>query len=264
MPAIQAHNVTAGYVGRPPVLHGVSLDVADRDLVAIIGPNGSGKTTLLRVLAGVLRPEEGEVRLGGLALSQYGRRRLARELAVVPQMTLPPFAFTVREYVSLGRNPYLPPWASLRAADLEAIRAALRLAHLEDLAAKPVTELSGGELQRATLARALAQEPSVLLLDEPTSFLDPAHSVAILGLIEELNGRGLTVAAVFHDLNLAAAYSARVIALRDGRVFADGPVEEVLRADALEQLYHTPVVVDRGPHGRPRITLLKVTPDHEA
>ncbi|MGD9519720.1 MAG: ABC transporter ATP-binding protein [Armatimonadota bacterium] len=262
-PILELHDIHVGYAAREGVLRDVSLTVGEGDFVAVIGPNGSGKTTLLRTIAGVLRPSWGDVRIAGRSLRQWSRQMLAREMAVVPQMTWPPFAFTVRDYVSLGRNPYLPPWASPRRQDREAVHRALTLTGLQDLADKPVTELSGGEFQRSLLARALAQQPSLLLLDEPTAFLDPAYAVSMLGLIEELNAQGLTVVAVLHDLNLAATYSRRVVALRDGQVFADGEVEQVMRGRVLEDLYSTPVLVDQGPLGRPRITLLKARRNHE-
>jgi iron complex transport system ATP-binding protein len=134
---------------------------------------------------------------------------------------------------------------------------ALDLAGIRGLADRPITELSGGEFQQATVARALAQEPRLLLLDEPTAFLDPAHSVRVLGLLERLNADGLTVLAVFHDLNLAAAYCRQVVAVRNGTLFAAGPTEEVMRADVLQELYGTPLVVQEGPHGKPTVTLLK-------
>ncbi|MCD6352393.1 MAG: ABC transporter ATP-binding protein [Armatimonadetes bacterium] len=257
MTAIELTAVVTGYDPAAPVLRGVSFGLGAGEFLAVIGPNGSGKTTLLRVLAGVLPVAEGEVLISGRPLHRWKRRELARHMAVVPQMSVPPFAYTVREFVSFGRNPYLPPWAAPRPADVEAVNRSLRLARLQTLADKPVTALSGGEYQRAALARALAQQPQILLLDEPTAFLDPAHAVGMLGLVERLNAEGLTVIAVFHDLNLAATYSRRVLALREGQVFADGGVEDVLRRPLLEELYSTPMLVDAGPGGRPRITLLK-------
>lgn len=257
MAAISLEEVTAGYVPGVPALRALSLQVADGDFLAVIGPNGSGKTTLLRVMAGVLRPWRGTLRVRARAMSEWPRPQLARELAVVPQISLPPFAFTVREFVCLGRNPYLPPWASPRPSDIEAVERAMAAVEIDHLAERAVTELSGGEFQRAALARALAQEPSILLLDEPTAFLDPAHAVAILGLLEELNAGGLTIVAVLHDLNFAAAYARRVVALRDGRVFADGPTAQVMQQELLESLYETAVRVEEGPDGVRRVTLLK-------
>jgi iron complex transport system ATP-binding protein len=262
--AIELHNVYAGYASQETVLEDVTLSVGSGDFTAVVGPNGSGKTTLLRVVAGALKAHVGRVLIWGKEMRLWSRRRLAQEIAVVPQMTLPPFAFTVYEYVSLGRNPYLAPWASPRPADREAIRRAMELAKVEAIADKRVTELSGGEFQRANLARALAQEPQILLLDEPTAFLDPAHTVSVLGVVEDLNAQGLTVVAVFHELNLAAMYSRRVVAMRAGRIFADGAVDEVLCKSVLEDLYGTPVLVDKGPLGKPRITLLKTRAHAEA
>ncbi|MCX7599856.1 MAG: ABC transporter ATP-binding protein, partial [Armatimonadetes bacterium] len=179
-------------------------------------------------------------------------------------LTVPPFAFTVREYVALGRTPYVAPWARLTAADVEAVHAALDATGLQSLASRPVTELSGGELQRASVARALAQEPKILLLDEPTAFLDPAHSVQLLGLLAQLNGQGLTILATFHDLNLAAAYCREITAIKDGQIFSSGRTEEVFRREVLEGLFETPLLVEDGPQGRRRVTLLRTESDHAA
>jgi iron complex transport system ATP-binding protein len=261
-PAIEVHDVEAGYRPARAVLRGVSLQVQPGELLAIIGPNGSGKTTLLRVMAGVLQPWRGKVVIQGQPVAHWRRPKLARILAVVPQIAPVPFAFTVREYVALGRTPYLAPWQALRPADIEAVAHALAVTDLQHLADQPVTQLSGGELQRANLARALAQQPQILLLDEPTVFLDPAHSLAMLSLLQRLNRAGLTVVAVVHDLNLAAAFSRRVLALKAGRNFAQGTVEEVMTVPVLEELFGTPVQVQPGPDGQPTITFLKVQSGH--
>lgn len=257
MAAIELRNVTAGYYPGRPVVTALSLSVASGTFCGIIGPNGSGKTTILRVASGALQPQAGEVIVDGRPLAAWTRRQLARTLAVVPQLTVPPFAFTVREYVALGRTPYVAPWARLTAADVEAVAAALNATGLEPLAIRPVTELSGGELQQASVARALAQQPKILLLDEPTAFLDPAHSVQLLGLLAKLNHQGLTVLATFHDLNLAASYCQEMVAIKGGRIFFHGRTEDVFRKDLLEGLFETPLLVEDGPQGRPRVTLLR-------
>jgi len=262
MPAIELRNVTAGYYPGRPVLSDLSLSLAAGTFCGVIGPNGSGKTTLLRVASGALQPQCGEALVDGRPLAAWARRQLARTLAVVPQLTVPPFAFTVREYVALGRTPYVAPWARLTTADVEAINAALDATGLQPLASRPVTELSGGELQQASVARALAQEPRILLLDEPTSFLDPAHCVQLLGLLARLNREGLTILATFHDLNLAASYCREILAIKAGRVFSGGPTEEVFRKELLEALFDTPLLVESGPQGRPRVTLLRTDVDN--
>ena len=156
MALIELRDVTAGYYLGPPVLSGLSLTVEAGAFCGLIGPNGSGKTTILRVVSGVLRPVSGQVLIEGRPVDAWPRRHLARFLAVVPQISAPPFAFTVREYVALGRTPYVAPWARLTAADVEAVASALEVTGLAPLASRPVTELSGGEFQQATVARALA------------------------------------------------------------------------------------------------------------
>jgi iron complex transport system ATP-binding protein len=258
MPLIELRDVSAGYYPGYPVISGLSLKVEEGEFVGVIGPNGSGKTTLVRVMAGAFPPASGQVLIGGRPVGEWSRVKLARLLAVVPQMSAPPFAFTVRELVDMGRTPYVAPWAPLGAADAKAVDSALAIAGLTDLAKRPVTELSGGEFQLAALARALAQEPKVLILDEPTTFLDPAHTVHTLSVLEDENERGLTLVAILHDLNMAAAYCRRIVAVKEGKVFADGPAREVLSAQVLEELYETPILVEAGADGRPRVTLVKV------
>jgi iron complex transport system ATP-binding protein len=258
MPVLELRDVTAGYYAGHPVLSGLSLAIEEGEFVGIIGPNGSGKTTLVRVMAGAFPQTSGEVLLGGRRVDEWSRRKLARMLAVVPQMSAPPFAFTVREFVDMGRTPYVAPWAPLGAEDAKAVDRALTIVALTELATRPVTELSGGEFQRAALARALAQEPKLLILDEPTTFLDPAHTIHTLSVLEDENSRGLTLVAILHDLNLAAAYCHRVVALKAGRIFADGPAAEVLAAPVLEALFETPILVEEDAQGRPRVTLVKV------
>lgn len=257
MAAVELRKITAGYYPGRPVVTDLSLSVVAGTFCGIIGPNGSGKTTILRVASGALQPQSGEALVDGQPLAAWTRRQLARTLAVVPQLTVPPFAFTVREYVALGRTPYVAPWARLTPADVEAVNAALAATGLQPLASRPVTELSGGELQQASVARALAQQPKILLLDEPTAFLDPAHSVQLLGLLARLNRQGLTVLATFHDLNLAACYCREIVAIKGGRVFSCGRTEEVFRKELLESLFETPLLVEDGPQGRPRVTLLR-------
>ncbi|MCX7597951.1 MAG: ABC transporter ATP-binding protein [Armatimonadetes bacterium] len=257
MAAIELCRVTVGYYPGRPVVTDLSLSVAGGSFCGIIGPNGSGKTTLLRVASGALHPQSGEVLVDGRPLGAWTRRQLARTLAVVPQLTVPPFAFTVREYVALGRTPYVAPWARLTAADVEAVDGALQATGLESLASRPVTELSGGELQQASVARALAQQPKILLLDEPTAFLDPAHCIQLLDLLARLNRQGLTILATFHDLNLAAAYCREIVAVKGGRIFAAGSTEDVFSKDLLEELFETPLLVEDDPQGRRRVILLR-------
>jgi iron complex transport system ATP-binding protein len=240
-----------------PALRGVDLRLAPGDFVGVIGPNGAGKSTLLRALAGTLPLSGGEARLNGRRLGEYRRREIARLLAVVPAPGTPLFAFTAREHVAMGRTPYLGRLQPDRPEDGAAVDRALAATDTTHLADRMVTELSAGEWQRVSIAQALAQEPHILLLDEPTAFLDLRHQRDISELLARLNTeQGLTIVTVSHDLNLAAEYCPRLVVLAAGRVRADGPPESVLTVELIAEVYGTPVEVDRGPGGKPRVTLL--------
>ena len=247
---IEARAVCAGYGGLD-VLHEVSLSVAPGEWVGLLGPNGAGKTTLLRVLSGAVRPWRGSVRLGGADLSGMKPRGLAQRLAFVPQALNVPVAFTVRDFVALGRRPHGAAWRPLTARDHAAVRAAIREADLEGMEERLVDELSAGERQRALIALALAQEPDILLLDEPTAHLDIQHAWGVLDLVRTLNrGRGMTVLFSSHDLNLAAAFGGRMALLDAGRVAADGPPGDVLAPALLSRVYRHPLDARRLEDGR--------------
>jgi iron complex transport system ATP-binding protein len=242
---LAAEGVSFAY-GRRPVLRAVDLAVAPGELVGVIGPNGGGKTTLVRLLAGVRRPDAGVVRLDGRPLGDLTRRELARRLAVVPQDPSIEFPFTALEVVLMGRAPHLPGLALPRAGDVEIARAAMARLDVAEVEDRPLDQLSGGERQRVLLARALAQAPDVLLLDEPTTHLDLRHQVGIYDVVEALRQeRGLAVVSVLHDLNLAALYCDRLVLLAGGRVVADGSPAAVLTADALAHAYGAEVQVGR-------------------
>jgi len=245
-PLISVAGLLAGYAlpggRRREVLRGVDLDVAPGELVALLGTNGSGKTTLLRCLAGTLTPDGGSVTFGGRRLPEWRRDELARRVAVLPQQVDLPGGFRVAELVAMGRSPHAQRLFGSTAADERAIERALHDADASGLADRWVEELSGGERQRLLVAMALAQEPDLLLLDEPTLHLDLAHQVALLTAIRRLrNQRGMAVLAVLHDLNLAAAFAPRVAILDGGRVAADGPPGEVLTTDLVRRVFSVPV-----------------------
>lgn len=222
----------------------LDLDVAPGEIVGLLGPNGSGKSTLVRLLSGVLPPATGEVRLGGVPLGALSRREIARRVAVVPQEPSFELPFTALEIVLLGRHPHLAGIAFEAASDLEAARAALARVDASALAGRPVGSLSAGERQRVMVARALAQSTPVLLLDEPSSFLDLRHQVELFDLVRALAAEGRAVAAVLHDLNLAAEYCDRVVLLADGRTAAAGPTAATLTYAHLTRVYGTEVYVD--------------------
>jgi iron complex transport system ATP-binding protein len=237
MTSLAATAVTAAY-GARRVLHECSFALGSDEVVAIVGPNGAGKSTLLRVLAGLLRPTAGRVLLDGEDLAALSRFEIARRIAVVPQIFDTLFPFTVREVVALGRTARLGAFGRASADDLAAVDRAIGELELEALAPRRIDRLSGGERQRAVLAMALAQETSVLLLDEPTVHLDPGHQLATLELLRELGrSRQLAVCAVLHDLNLASTFATRIVALADGRIVREGTPLEVIESDLIETVF---------------------------
>jgi len=240
-------SVTFAYDGRT-VLSGISLDIAPGEMVALLGPNGSGKTTLLKTMLGLLRPQRGEVTLDGQPLAGLSRRGIAQRVAAVPQQFHMPFAFTVEEVVMLGRTPHLRPLVDGGPADKAVVRAAMDLCGLTALAGRPFNELSGGERQRVVMAMGLAQEPRVLLLDEPVAHLDIHQQVETLEVVRCLNAdQGVTVVAAMHDLNLASLYFARLVLLSNGEVFAEGHPCDVITCENLERVFGARVEVTRHP-----------------
>ncbi|HEY2485536.1 MAG TPA: ABC transporter ATP-binding protein [Candidatus Binataceae bacterium] len=245
--ALTARDLWAGYAS-VPVLRGVSLEVVPGELLAIVGPNGSGKSTLLRVLGGTMRPWQGSVELQGRPLKGLQRRVIAREIATVAQENTVAFRFTVLEIVLMGRAPHLGAFRFESRHDLEIAQAALARFDLLLLAHRHIEELSGGERKRVFLARALTQQPRVMLLDEPTAFLDLKHVVGIFSRFRELaTARGLAVVATLHDLNAAAAYADRVMLLKAGEVVGYGTPSEVLTESNLRSVYETEIYVGKNP-----------------
>jgi iron complex transport system ATP-binding protein len=238
------------------VLRSVDLTLARGELVALVGTNGSGKTTLLRLLTGVLKPDAGEVSFDGRPMADWGRNDLARRVAVLPQQLDLPVGFRVAELVEMGRAPHAQRLFASTEADERAVGRALSDADALELADRYAEELSGGERQRLLVAMALAQEPDLLLLDEPTVHLDLAHQVSLLSAIRRLRDqRGLTVLAVLHDLNLAAAFAPRVAVLDGGRVVADGPPDEVLSPDLVQRVFGVAVDDAHSADGRRHLAL---------
>ena len=220
------------------VLRGLDLALAAGDLVALLGANGSGKTTLLRLLSGALTPDAGTVEVAGRSVRSWSRDALARRVAVLPQQLDLPDGFRVAELVEMGRAPHARRLFGSTADDERAIQRAMADADALDLVERYAHELSGGERQRVLVAMALAQEPELLLLDEPTLHLDLGHQVSLLASIRRLREqRGLTVLAVLHDLNLAAAFAPRIVVLHEGRVAADGQPSAVLSAALVRRVF---------------------------
>ena len=242
MTTLVARALAAGY-GARSVLQGLDLVLEPGVLVALVGPNGAGKSTLLRALAGLIRPTAGAVTLDGIDLATLSRAALAARIAVVPQTFDTLFPFTVREIVALGRSARLGLFARPTASDAAAVARAIDAQDLGPLVDRRLDALSGGERQRVVLAMALAQEADVLLLDEPTAHLDPAHQIGIVRRAAELaRSRGVIALAVLHDLNLAALAD-RVVVLDAGRIVGDGAPATTLRADLVERVFGSGLAV---------------------
>lgn len=254
----RAEDLLLRYPGAPrPALDRVALDVPDGAFCAVVGPNGSGKSTLLKALLGVLPITGGRVTLDGRDVAVWPRRELARSVGVVPQTESVAFPMTVREMVALGRYPHLGPLSAEGARDRDAIAGAMVQCDVAELAERDVTTLSGGEFQRVRIARALAQEPRALVLDEPTASLDMRHEMTILRLLRAWADGGMTVLVVTHALDLAARFADSVVLLSEGRVAAQGTPAQVVRADVLEAIYRWPVAVNEDPAtGSLRVTPL--------
>ncbi len=244
---LSLQNISAGYRGEL-VLQDIAVNIAAGEFIGLIGPNGSGKTTLLRVISGTLAARHGEVWLRERKVRQMPRRDVARVVAHLLQDHALGLAFPVREVVLMGRWAHVPRFGRETAHDLAVAQRAMELASVLHVADRPITEISGGERQRVLIAMCLAQEPEVLLLDEPTSHLDIGHQLSILDLIRSLSRRTrMTVVAVFHDLNIGAEYCDRLLLLDRGRLAALGAVPDVLTAANLRQVYGVTVALQRNP-----------------
>ena len=246
-----------------PVLRNISFDLPSGDFLSLLGPNGSGKSTLLRLLDRILLPQSGTITLDGHPLNEFSRRELAKRIAYVPQDTLWVFPYTVLEVVLMGRSPYVGRFGFENEQDLEIARETMHLTDIDHLADKLITGISGGERQRVLIARALSQQPQILLLDEPNAHLDISHQIEIFQILREQNElRNLTIVSVSHDLNLAAAFSKRTLllagtAMGGASIFAIGQPKDVLTRENIEQIYQTPVIVDQLPDSSAiRISLL--------
>lgn len=242
MTAVELARVAVTYDGTR-VLEGLTARIPDGAWVGLIGPNGAGKTTLLRAVAGLV-PYAGDIRLGGAPVSSLSRRRLARLVAYLPQRPVIPESMTVSDYVLIGRTPYIPYLGTETRADRELVAGVLERLELGAFADRPLGSLSGGEVQRAVLARALAQEAPVLLLDEPTAALDVGHQQQVLELIDELRAEhDLTVVSAMHDLTLAAQFAESLLLLSRGRAVAEGLARAVLTEPAIREHYGASVRV---------------------
>ncbi|GAA2791177.1 ABC transporter ATP-binding protein [Saccharopolyspora taberi] len=234
---LHARDLRLAY-GERVVVDGLDIDVADGTITAVIGPNGCGKSTMLRALGRLLQPQRGSVLLDGKQIHRMSTKEVARVLGLLPQSPSAPEGLTVADLVARGRHPHQSWYRQWSSDDEAAVAEALGMTGIEDLADRTVDELSGGQRQRAWLSMALAQGTDLLLLDEPTTYLDLSHQVDVLDLIGRLHDdSGRTVVMVLHDLNLAARYADRLVAMRDGAIVAEGAPEEVLTERLLEEVF---------------------------
>jgi len=239
---IEIKGLSFGYNQRE-VLSDINIRIEDGEIVSIIGPNGSGKTTLLRCINKILKVKKGEISIRGQSLNHFSLRELSTLLGYVPQREMISFPFTVFEIVLMGRRPYIN-WG-LRPYDVEVVNDVLEMLDLDGFSNRFFDELSGGERQRVLIARAFAQQPKVLLLDEPTTSLDLKHQLDVFDLIKDIGKKkGVSIIYAIHDLHLAARFSERVIMLKNGRIFADGAPEDVITAENIRKVYEVEAYTD--------------------
>ncbi|MFI5954033.1 ABC transporter ATP-binding protein [Cryptosporangium sp. NPDC051539] len=259
MTRLHADGVALGYDGRP-IVRNLTLSVPDGSFTAIVGANGSGKSTLLRGLARLLKPGSGSIVLDGKAIGGYSSKEVARRLGLLPQSQTAPDAISVFDLVARGRYPHQSLLRQWSPADQAAVDSALALTDTAELAPRLFDELSGGQRQRVWLALALAQETDILLLDEPTTYLDIAHQIDVLDLCARLRReRGSTLVAVLHDLNLAARYATHLVAMKDGAIVAEGRPGEVLTPDLIEDVFGLPCRVIDDPESGTPLVIPRVT-----
>ncbi|GGR27214.1 ABC transporter ATP-binding protein [Agromyces mediolanus] len=245
-PALEARELVVAYDGKV-VVDGVDLELPEGSFTVILGPNASGKSTVLRTLARVLAPASGEVLFDGRALGEYGSKELARRMGLLPQDAIAPEGMLVADLVSRGRYPHHSALQRWTTGDDEATREALAATNTAELAERPVDQLSGGQRQRVWVALLLAQQTPVMLLDEPTTFLDIAHQYELLDLLRRLNQQGKTVVAVLHDLNQAARYADHLVLMKAGRIVATGAPAELITADRVGEVFGIDAVVTPDP-----------------
>jgi iron complex transport system ATP-binding protein len=255
--ALGADRISGGYT-QDDVIKGISFDLPEGGFLGIIGPNGCGKSTLLRIATGAMPLRSGSVTYRGREIRRIGSKEFARSVSFVPQDTFINFPFTALEIVLMGRIPHLGRLETETRKDIEIAERSLEMTDTSHLRDKAVDSLSAGERQRIVIARALAQEPSLIMLDEPTSHLDIGHQVMVLDLLKRLNSeKNLSIAIVLHDLNLASEYCDRLLLLDGGRIFSQGSPEDVLTYQNIEKVYKTVVVVNKSPiSSKPYVVLV--------
>jgi len=257
MNLLDVKEISCGY-DSADIIKNVSFSVAKGGFLGIIGPNGAGKTTLFRAVTRSLAIRKGSVLYNGVDISKISTTQLARNMAVIPQVILTPFSFTVEEFVFMARFAHIDRFSAPRGVDYDAVNKAMDLAGIAHLKNRNIRELSGGERQQAYLAQGFAQTPEILLLDEPTAHLDIRHQAAIMDVLKKLNKeQGLTVVVILHDLNLASGYCDDIILLNEGKIYKKGGRDEILNKETIEEVYKTQVIVEKNPiTGKPCIFLV--------
>lgn len=259
---LSARDLGVAY-GERRILTGLDLEIPDGKITVVIGPNACGKSTLLRALARLLPAAGGVVTLDQRPLEDYGAKELARVIGLLPQSASAPDGMTVSDLVARGRYPHQSLLRQWSRRDEEAVARALAAADVADLAERHVDELSGGQRQRAWLAMALAQETPLLLLDEPTTYLDLSHQIEVLELTRRLRDHGRTIVVVLHELNLACRYADHLVVMSEGRIVATGSPDEVVTAELIEDVYRVPCIVVPDPLARTPLVIPKVGPGRE-
>jgi len=255
--AVSIKNLSHKYE-KNEILKNISFNIEKGSFFIIIGPNGSGKTTLLKNIAGMEKFSNGNISILEKNLKKYSTRELAKKIAFVPQTVSLDFPFSVFEIVRMGRSPHLGLLGSESDSDIQTIKKAMKFTDIEHLAKRKIHQLSGGECQRTSIARAICQEPQIMLLDEPTAALDIGHQTKIMDLMEKLKKeQGMTIIMISHDVNLAALYADNILVLKDGEVISQGNPKDVITYETLEIAYECVVLVDDSPFGNhPRISLV--------
>jgi len=264
MDRLVTQDLAIGYDDRL-IVEGLNLSIPTGKITALVGSNGSGKSTILKTMARIMKPQRGCVLLDGKAIHAQSTREVAKQLAILPQNPVAPEGLTVRELVGYGRYPHQRGFGTMSREDREIVEWAIEMTGLSAFADRAVDQLSGGQRQRAWIAMALAQDPDVLLLDEPTTFLDLTHQLEVLDLLQHLNRtRGTTVVMVLHDLNLAARYADHLVVMADGRVLAEGAPAEVVTPDVLRAAFRLDALVVPDPvTGAPMVVPRRATPPED-
>lgn len=257
MHLLQVKNLSGGYHAKKNVIHDISLNIEQNYFLGIVGPNGCGKSTMLKLITRVLTPHTGNSLLRGINIKEIPLKELYRKIAVVSQNTSLYFPISVHDFVLMGRIPFLNRLAPVTQEDLDITLEALTITETLSLQNKDATRLSSGERQRVFIAKALAQKPSILFLDEPTAHLDIGHQIQIMDLLRKLNQeQNLTIVAILHDLNLASEYCNRIALLHEGKLFTQGTPEQVFTYQNIEAVYKTIAVVKENPINRKPYVIL--------